>query len=456
MASRRCLLIAYHYPPSAAVGGRRAAHFASRLAQFGWTPRVLTIPDAQVAQIDRGRLAEVAEIPVETASAWPTLVDGLTVLADRRRGRSATAPATPSAVPAPSTPAEASAGESLRSRLRRTVMSFLLLPDGTRGWVVPAAWRAIRIIRRDRIEWFMTSCPPYSVHLIGLLVRLATGARWVADFRDPWMTTGWKRLYPTTTVSRRIESWLEKQVIERADLVMFNVDRLREAYSRRYAHVPSSKFVFVPNSVAPGAAPPLARRERFERFTICYTGSLYVGRSPEPVFQAVSTLIASGRLRRDDIRVLLVGQCQFIGSRPTVDVVRDHGLEGVVEVRDAVPYREAFDLVRRSHMALLLAPNLPYQIPAKVYDYLGAGTPVLAVAEDGGTADLLRQTGAGQAFAPDDVAGLAECIHHEATRPGAGAPVAPLSRFDVSHTTEELVGYLARVGVELREVHAEC
>lgn len=455
MASGRCLLIAYHFPPSAAVGGRRAAHFASRLGQFGWTPQVLTIPDAQVAQIDRGRLADVAGISVETASAWPTLVDGLTALAERRRREAGPAASGQSAAPAG--PAVAGPGsESLRNRLRRTVMSFLLLPDGTRGWVVPATWKAIRIIRRDRIEWFMTSCPPYSVHLIGLLVRLATGARWVADFRDPWMTTGWKRLYPTTTVSRRIESWLEKQVIERADLVMFNVDRLREAYSRRYAHVPSGKFVFVPNSVTPGAAPPLARNERFERFTICYTGSLYVGRSPEPVFQALSMLIASGRLRRDDVRVLLVGQCRFIGSRPTVDVVRDHGLEGVVEVRDAVPYHEAFDLVRRSHMALLLAPNLPYQIPAKVYDYLGAGTPVLAVAEDGGTADLLRQTGAGQAFAPDDVNGLAEGIYREVTGTGGGSALAPLTRFDVSHTTEELVGYLARVGVELREVHAEC
>ncbi len=440
-AQEGILLIAYHFPPSAAVGGRRAANFASALASLGWRVRVLTIPDRSVEQLDPGRLAAVQGIPIDTAPVWPTAISLLTAaLKLRRRAQ----PAGTTASPQRPRNAGALQGESPARRLRRYVMSFAFLPDGEKGWCVPAVVEAAQQIRRHRLHWFMTSCPPYSVHLVGLMVRALTGARWIADFRDPWMTTGSKRLYPTCAASLAIESWLERRVVEQADLVVFNVARLRDAYRARYADVPADKFVFIPNAIT--AVSSDAALQTFERFTICYTGSLYVGRSPEPVFQAISRLIHAGALRPEAIRVLLVGQCRFIDGTPTDQVVRRYGLESIVEVRDFVPYAEAFELVRMSHLALLLAPNLPYQIPAKVYDYLGAGTRILAIAEEGGTADLLRETGAGSAFASDDVDGIATFILDEL---GSTAPSGPremsLDRLEAGFLTKQLVGHLSQV-----------
>jgi hypothetical protein len=439
---RGMLMIAYHFPPSAAVGGRRMANFASALRSLGWNVRALTIPDAAIEQIDRSRLGSVAGVSITVAPVWPTFASVLTAALKRRH----TTSASPAPRRAPQPPGSGRAtSEPLGQRVRRYVMSFALLPDGTRGWCVPAVAQAVRMIRRYRLDWFMTSCPPYSVHLIGLGVRQLTSARWIADFRDPWMTTGSKRLYPTCAASWTIESWLERRVIERADLVVFNVERLRNAYRDRYSHVPPDKFVFIPNAIAtsgqPGEAPP-----KFDRFTICYTGSLYVGRSPEPVFRAVSRLIQSGSVARDAIRILLVGQCDSIDGTPTETVIRNSGLESNVELRNYVPYGEAFDLVRRSHLALLLAPNLPYQIPAKVYDYLGAGTRILAIAEDGGTADMLNGTRAGSAFSSEDVDGIAAFILDElgATSSPACAPMS-LARYDVNRITKDLMDHLSRV-----------
>jgi glycosyltransferase involved in cell wall biosynthesis len=441
------LLISYHFPPSAAVGGRRAANFAASLRSLGWDVRALTIPDRAIEQIDRGRLQSVKGVPIDVAAVWPTLVGVVSALARlRRQIRPAEPPAVPPAVPDALRPMAAPRGESIARRLRRYFLSFGFLPDGEKGWIVPAVIRAVRIIRRQRLDWFMTSCPPYSVHVIGLAVKTLSGARWVADFRDPWMTTGSKRLYPTCAASLGIESWLERRVIENADLVVFNVERLRDAYRARYGDVPPDKLVFIPNGIA--AQPQNAERAmpRYERFTISYTGSLYVGRSPEPVFEAVSRLIQSGAVQADAVRILLVGQCRLIDRQPTESVVRRHGLESVVEVQDQVPHAQAVEVIRRSHLALLLAPNLPYQIPAKVYDYLGAGTRVLAIAEEGGTADLLKATGAGVAFPSTDVDGIAAFILEEL---GTGSPEAPrvssLARYDVTRITSDLVDHMARV-----------
>jgi glycosyltransferase involved in cell wall biosynthesis len=436
------LLIAYHFPPSAAVGGRRAANFAAALRSLGWHVRALTIPRTAIEQLDESRLRSVDGVPVHEAAVWPTFAGALT--AALRLGRRGGAPAPAAAAPAPTSPGKPRR-EPVGRRLRRYVMSFALLPDAEKGWIVPAVFAAVRTIRRHRLGWFMTSCPPYSVHLVGLLVKALTGARWVADFRDPWMTTGSKRLFPTCAASIAIESWLERQVMEKADIVVFNVDRLRHAYRSRYAHVAPEKFVFVPNAIA--AEPSPLSAPRYDRFTICYTGSLYVGRSPVPVFEAVARLIADGAVAPGAVRILLVGQCRSIDGTPTDQVVRQHGLEAVVELKDHVPYDEAFEMVRRSHLALLLAPNLPYQIPAKVYDYLSAGTRILAIAEEGGTADLLRETEAGVAFAAGEADGIARFILDE-MRDGTSSLRGrhSLARYSVDRITKDLVGHIRRSG----------
>jgi glycosyltransferase involved in cell wall biosynthesis len=437
---KRILFIAYHFPPSAAVGGRRIAHFAAAVRSFDWEPRVLTIEDDDIACVDRSRLKDVDGIPIEKAGVQRRALNALEWLWSRTARRRA-APEGREALPAAQP-----ANRPTPGRWRRLALSLLALPDWERGWCLPATIRATRTIRRQRIKWFMTSCPPYSVHLVGLAVKALTGSRWVADFRDPWMTTGSKRMYPTSPLSMRIERWLERRVIERADLVVFNVKRLRDAYRDRYASVPAAKFAYIPNGIAPEAN-SVATKD--DVFTISYTGSLYVGRSPEPVFAAVARLIDQGTLPANAVRLRLIGQCDSIDGVSTQTIARRHGLDAVVEVQGQVPHAEAFEIIRRSHLALLLAPNLPFQIPAKVYDYLGAGTRVLAVAEDGGTADLLRETGAGRAFRGEDVDGIAAFVAAEfASRTAPGGTAPALARYDVQRITGELIGHLTRIGAE--------
>src|SRR2546428_545436 len=56
---RRILIIAYHFPPDAAVGALRPLKFAKYLPQFGWEPWVLTVRPEYYESLDRSRLDEV-------------------------------------------------------------------------------------------------------------------------------------------------------------------------------------------------------------------------------------------------------------------------------------------------------------------------------------------------------------------------------------------------------------
>ena len=455
---RRILLIAYHFPPSSAVGGQRTANFARHLPAMGWEPHVLTIQDKDIEQLDPDRLRGFEDVPIYKAGVLPTPISIWAAI--RRRGggifrsqQAQTGAPTESTAPAPQTAGK----ETLASRMKRYLLSFLILPDFQNGWIAPATITALRKIRRLRIDWIVTSCPPYSAHLVGLAVKTLTGTRWVADFRDPWMTADPKINVPMSQLSIRLESWLERKVVEKADLVLFNVERLRNAYRQRYAHVAEEKFIHIPNGIAQadGAAcsiPP----EKYGTFTLSYTGALYVGRSPEPIFRAVAELIRNGKVAADQIRIRLVGQCRSVDGVPTSSLVGKYGLESVVELRDPVPHAEAAEIIRRSHLALLFAPKLAFQIPAKVYDYFAAGTRILAIADEGATADLVRQTATGGVFSTEDIDGIAAFILDQLTapKPAGKEQMAALRRFDAKKITRDLVTQLDRISNQAQRVEA--
>jgi len=61
---------------------------------------------------------------------------------------------------------------------------------------------------------------------------------------------------------------------------------------------------------------------------------------------------------------------------------------------------------------LLLVPaNHFLCVPAKLFDYFGVGTRILAVTEEGATRELINETNSGDCFSAGDVHGMEEYIY---------------------------------------------
>jgi glycosyltransferase involved in cell wall biosynthesis len=423
-AARRILLISYHLPPATAVGGLRAANFAKCLPALGYEPTVLTLEENEevngCAQADR-------------------LPDSIKIIRVKGLPRASQAIVKLKRLAGPlfNSPRPAPAGEEIISEvksvnadngrqempgIKRIVQSlFLFLPDSEKNWIIPASLAAVREVRRHKIDYIMTTCPPYSVHLVGLLTRLLTGAKWIADYRDPWIIFGYKRLFAYSPISVRIERWIEGKVISHADAVSFNVKRLRDKYSSHYPSQPDDKFIYIPNGFDPEYFSTLRKMEKYEKFTLTYAGSLYLGRTPEPVFKAVRKLIDKGIVCNDSIRIKLVGNCGSVNGIKTAKLASSYGLDSMVEVSGTVPYQKAMNIIRKSHIALLFAPDQSYQVPGKVYDYIGAGTEILALTDEGATSDFISSTNAGSVFGPEDIDGIAGFIKNRVSEKTASS-----------------------------------
>ena len=414
--TKKILLVAYHFPPSIEVGGLRIANWCRHLPQYGWTPYVLTVMDKHLDKIDPEKLKCVGSVKIMKAGLMPSLSSGYLAVKKAlqrlccRPNRPRDLSENNSNYYAPSNPPVDSMVEPMVQRLRRYIRSFLTLPDQHRNWILPALIQGLHMIRHEKIDCVLTSGPPHSAHLVGWVLKLITDVRWIVDFRDPWMTGGTKKLYSNCEMSLRIDRWLEWQVLQRADLVVANTERLSKEFQKAYGGQLSNRSVCIANGFDAEFFSRFSQVGKVDIFTIVYAGTLYFGRTPEPVLRAVHELIQEGCVDPHKIRIRLVGQCRSIDGGSVERIIQHYRLDSIVEVLDSVSYDRAVEMVKQSHLALLLAPNQPYQIPAKVYDYMGIGTTVLALTEDGATSDLVQATGIGAVFQHSDVAGIKKFI----------------------------------------------
>ncbi len=171
------------------------------------------------------------------------------------------------------------------------------------------------------------------------------------------------------------------------------------------------------------------------RFRITHTGSFFGKRDPRPFLQAFhdADLDAVARFVGD----FRSSDREWAGSL---------GLGDRLELVDYLPRAESLRLQRDSEALLLLVPDAGGRgkgvLSGKVYEYIAAGRPILAVVPtDGAAAELVRETGSGVVVAPDDVEGITDAlVELHARFTNGGLPSVELAKRD-----EERLSRRARV-----------
>jgi glycosyltransferase involved in cell wall biosynthesis len=93
------------------------------------------------------------------------------------------------------------------------------------------------------------------------------------------------------------------------------------------------------------------------------------------------------------------------------NLVRQLGLEEVVEFVPHVPRAEVLQQMVDASALLVVQPVTKVSVPGKLYEYLAARRPILALAEPAGeTAAVMRRTPAGLVVSPDDEHGLRRAL----------------------------------------------
>jgi glycosyltransferase involved in cell wall biosynthesis len=376
---RKVLIISYYFPPHPEVASVRLGGLAKYLPAFGWEPIVLTI--SFPGELDTN--VEVIKTPYNDHDVIRSLKIRLGFNPQegflRQMGIMVSASS------------KNSISDSIIKWFSTLVSELLAYPDPQREWYTFAVKMGKELLQRERIDAMISSSTPATSHLIARSLKLEYNKPWIADLRDLWTQAYY---YPWSSLRRAIEERLELRTLQSADALVTVSKPLAEKLAALHKH----KLVY---SILNGFDPENfvdAHVSLTDKFTITYTGGLYNGKQdPSMLFEAIRKLISSRIISAQETEI------RFFGPRDNIAVletlIKTYRLQGVVRYYGFVPRNEALEKQHESQLLLLLDWVDPIQqgvYTGKIFEYLAAQRPILAVGGLGGVVkELLEDTNAG-------------------------------------------------------------
>jgi glycosyltransferase involved in cell wall biosynthesis len=365
------LLVAYFYPPCRDTGAHRPAAMAKWLRRLGHRVTVLT-----TSAYGQGDPAGEEDV-VRSAD--------LQRLRARLHGRDRV---------------DALFDSDTYSG-RPHVLSRIVVPEPlVAAWAPFARRDAIRLNARERFDCVITSSPPESVHLVGRALR-RRGVPWVADLRDGWTFEPIRPEFPTA-LQRRLDGRLERRWLGDADAVV--------CVSRPAADDLRGRLGLDPELIPNGWDPDLAAdttatdaADRLldpDRISLVYTGRFgSYGRDPTALIRALAVLAKEVPEGAAKLELVVAGPL----THEEALLMRSDVSPAKIVVAGALARPDALALQREADALLLLASARRTQLlNFKLFEYLAAGPPILALAAGTEAGRVVAEAG-GEVVPADEV-----------------------------------------------------
>ena len=322
---RKLLIIAYAFPPFPAPGSARAWRFYKYLPEFGYETHILTAsrPDEP--------LPRVTFVPPPPTS-FPELV------------------------------------------LRK----FFFPSDDDVLWILPAIAAAKRLLAETPMDAVLSTIPPIHDHTIAYALKKRSGLPWIADYRDPVVGNPFR-------TSKGLPGWVDRAMDRRffrtADLLLTVTDRIEAEWVQNHPEVAGKTAVlwngFDPDEhIVPKPIPLRSHR------VLAHIGSFYGGRNPVVPLASIDRLIGCGVL--DPVRLRL----RFIG--PLEPAIRSKNQRlfdqltalGCLECSPPIPRAQALEAMMEADQLMIADnndSNIGHTVPAKLFEYIRVGRPILAL-----------------------------------------------------------------------------
>jgi len=363
----KVLLIAYEFPPILAAQSLRWLHLANELVAQGVQVEVLC-PD--VAPNPSFPLPLDCRVLVHRV--WPGPFIGLGECASRR------ATVQRAIIGGPST-SVAQRKLSLLSQgysIARKLLNRVVYPDIRSEWYFFARRKIKQLLNNNHYDIVLSSHEPAVDIFLGFYAK-KLNIPWIVDLGDPLLT-------PYSPPWRRsIDLRVERCIVLRADHLVVTDDKVIELLVERHGSFLQEKSSTISQGF-PAAVSEKIRNSN-AKFSICFTGTFYADfRSPAQLATALRAV--------EDLNF----QFHIIGNNDRFKKIFE-GIRGV-EFLGQKNHAECLAQQRKADLLINIGNVQNYQIPGKIYEYLGSGTPILHIQTSQSTdpgAALIHQTKAG-------------------------------------------------------------
>jgi len=371
---KRLLMIAYHFPPLAGSSGiQRTLRFVQHLPLFGWEPIVLSADPRAYERTSEDLMSDIPEsVVVRRAFALDT---------------------------------------ARHLSIGGRYIGAMARPDRWVSWKISAVREGMRMVKEFKPQAIWSTYPIATAHLIGAELQRRSGLPWIADFRDPMAQEG----YPADPLVWQSYNSIEEQTLSTASFSTFTTPGAAQTYQSRYPES-AGRVVVLENGydeetfAAVEKSGVQAQKIHPEAVTLLHSGIVYPEeRDPTQFFEAMGQLKAKGVIQAGALKIRFRAS---VHDDLLNALARKYDVVEFIDCQPPIPYREALaEMLSADGLLVMQASNCNEQIPAKIYEYLRAGRPILALTDPlGDTATTLRNAGAGDMARLDSVEEICEIL----------------------------------------------
>ena len=369
----KVLIITYYWVPAGGSGVQRWLKFVKYLRDFNIEPVIFTVDEANYPIIDASLEVDIPEgIEVIKNPIWEP--NNLFSVFKKKGAKTSAGFLDPN--------------PSFFGKVMQYVRANYFIPDARKFWIKPSVKKLKKYLEENKIDAIITTGPPHTLHLIGLQLKRELGVKWIADFRDPWTDIDYFHQLPLTQKSKAKHHQLEQEVLINADVTLVVGETMKKNYEK------FSNNIHVITNGYDSEEQKEVEVKLDEKFSITHIGLMNADRNPKIVWEALSELSKENAEFSEDLEIKLIGNI----ANEVEEELAKYQFKNVTKIA-YVPHSEVQKHQKSSQILLLAVNKVPSAkgiITGKIFEYLQAKRPILAVGpEDGDLAEILTKTNAG-------------------------------------------------------------
>jgi len=314
------------------------------------------------------------------------------------------------------------------------------VPDVYRSWVKKAfrwfnVWHSHN---QQPIDLVITCGQPMSDHLLGLWYTRNSSEKWIAHFSDPWTDNPFRHDNPLTA---RLNKQLEAKVIQKADAIIFTAPESKDLVMKKYPKSWSKRAHILPHcydktrydqSVKPSP----------DTYVIRSIGNFYGHRTPQPLFQAVETILNENSKVLNSVDIELIGSIEHKQKKILKKYPKANNK---IKIIQSVSYRNSLQLMQKAHCLVVIDAPASSSVffPSKLVDYLGAHRFILALTPVGPTSRIVREQG-GMVVEPGDIGEIVRFLTKICLEKPSSLSISS-ERYEKAHVTQEMHAIINKV-----------
>ncbi|MDX5586448.1 MAG: glycosyltransferase family 4 protein [Aureibaculum sp.] len=376
----KALIITYYWPPAGGSGVQRWLKFVKYLQDFDVEPVVYTVENPDYVITDDTLKKEIPNgIEIIKQPIWEP--NNLLTLFKSKQQKTSAGFLNPD--------------PSFLEKQLQYIRANYFIPDARKFWVKPSVRFLSEYLKNNKVDVVITTGPPHSLHLIGMELKRRFPIKWISDFRDPWTDIDYFHQLPLTKKTIQKHYQLEEEVVSTADCVLVVGKTMKEKYLKfnQNIEVITNGFDDIDDE---------SKVELDIKFSIVHIGMMNADRNPRILWKVLSDLIKENQEFAEDLQLKFVGKL----AHEVFESINNNKLTSVIEYITYLPHKEVVIFQQSAQILLLAVNKVPSAngiITGKVFEYLQANRPILAIAPtEGDLAEIINSTKAGRVVDFDD------------------------------------------------------